>query len=94
MKKNRRPVSRSGCQSGFSLMSATIRSATIMDKLFDPDPDDLHRIPGLFRRWELADVLAPGRHYRLERAGAADDGTPLFAVYADIRAADDAEGEG
>lgn len=62
-----------------------------MDALFDPDPDDLHRLPGLFRRWELADVLLPGRHYRLERAGAADDGTPLYAVYADTIDLDDEE---
>ena len=53
-----------------------------MDLLFDPDPDDLHRLPGLFRRWEFAALLTPGCHYRIERAGAADDGTPLYAVYA------------
>lgn len=64
-----------------------------MDALFDPHPEDLHRIPGLFRRWELADVLAPGHHYRIERAGAADDGTPLYALFANTAAAsDDAEG--
>ena len=65
-----------------------------MDALFDPDPNDLHRLPGLFRRWELAEVLLPGRYCRIERAGAADDGTPLYAVYADIGAANNAEGEG
>ena len=64
-----------------------------MDLLFDPDPNDLQRLPGLFRRWELAEVLQPGRSYRLERAGAADDGTPLYAVFADISAADDTEGD-
>jgi hypothetical protein len=41
----------------------------------------LHRIPGLFRRWELAELLKPGEDYHLEDAGQASDGAPLFAVY-------------
>ena len=41
----------------------------------------LRRIPGLFRRWELAELLKPGEDYHLEDAGHADDGTPLLAVY-------------
>lgn len=53
-----------------------------MDLTFYSDPDAMQRIPGLFRRWELAEVLVPGRSYRIECAGAADDDTPLFAVYA------------
>ena len=64
-----------------------------MDLLFNPDPDDLHRLPGLFRRWEFAALLAPGCHYRIERAGTADHGTPLFAVYAGAgQSAGDGEG--
>ena len=45
------------------------------------DIDDLARLPGLFRRWELSNVLKTRRTYRLEEAGAHADGTPLVAVY-------------
>ena len=41
----------------------------------------LRRIPGLYRRWEVAELLKPGEDYHLEDAGHADDGTPLLAVY-------------
>ena len=44
-------------------------------------PSELYRIPGLFRRWELAEVLAPGNDYHLEDAGTTSDGIPLIAVY-------------
>ena len=44
-------------------------------------PSELYRIPGLFRRWELAEVLEPGNDYHLEDAGTTSDGTPLIAVY-------------
>lgn len=39
------------------------------------------RLPGLYRRWELETVLAPGTAFHLEEAGASSDGTPLFAIY-------------
>jgi len=39
------------------------------------------RLPGLFRRWELTELLQPGLDYHLEQAGFASDGSPLFAVY-------------
>ena len=39
------------------------------------------RLPGLLRRWEIERVLEPGADYRVEEAGMARDGTPLFAVY-------------
>ncbi len=39
------------------------------------------RLPGLFRRWEIEQVLEPGVDFHLEEAGEASDGTPLFAVY-------------
>ena len=45
------------------------------------DQPELERIPGLFRRWELAQVLEPGRDYRLEDAGETDCGTKLIALY-------------
>jgi hypothetical protein len=43
--------------------------------------DELRRLPGLFRRWELAQVIEAGEDYRVEDAGTAGDGTALFAVY-------------
>ena len=39
------------------------------------------RIPGLLRSWEIQLLLEPGCVLRVEDAGEADDGTPLFAVY-------------
>ncbi len=42
---------------------------------------ELRRIPGLYRRWELAEVLEPGVEYRLEDAGETDCGTKLIALY-------------
>jgi len=45
------------------------------------DTSELHRIPGLFRRWELAQVLEPGADYHIEDAGETRDGTSLLAIY-------------
>jgi hypothetical protein len=42
---------------------------------------DLHRLPGLYRRWEVAQILEPGADYHLEDAGRTADGVPLVAVY-------------
>jgi hypothetical protein len=57
---------------------------------FDPVPNHLlRRLPGLFRRWELGEVIEAGKDYRVEDAGMARDGTTLFAVYA--AAAEEAE---
>jgi hypothetical protein len=39
------------------------------------------RVPGLLRRWEIEQLLEPGCVLHVEEAGAAEDGTPLFAVY-------------
>lgn len=47
----------------------------------EPDSDEFLRLPGLFRRWELEQVLEPGFDFHIEEAGEASDGTPLFAVY-------------
>lgn len=45
------------------------------------EPMELRRLPGLYRRWELAELLAPGEDYHLEDAGETRDGTPLLVVY-------------
>lgn len=42
---------------------------------------EFRRLPGLYRRWELPEVCAPNRSYRIEDAGPHADGTPLLAVY-------------
>ena len=44
---------------------------------------EMIRIPGLYRSWELPELLESGRHYRIEGAGFHEDGNPLLAVYAD-----------
>lgn len=45
------------------------------------DDEDFVRLPGLFRRWEIEQVVDPGADFHLEEAGNASDGTPLLAVY-------------
>jgi len=45
------------------------------------DRQEYLRLPGLFRRWELEQVLEEGTDFHFEEAGTASDGTPLFAVY-------------
>ncbi|MGH7296491.1 MAG: hypothetical protein ACRELB_16255 [Polyangiaceae bacterium] len=47
----------------------------------ETDPAQFTRLPGLFRRWEIEQVLEPGSDFHIEEAGDASDGTPLFAVY-------------
>ena len=47
-------------------------------------PCELRRLPGLFRRWEMPQLFEAGEDYRIEDAGAAEDGTPLYAVYKSI----------
>jgi len=63
-----------------------------MNSKTDPVPEDLKRIPGLYRRWELPEILKNQRAYRIENAGSHQDGTPLVAVYADADAASVAPG--
>lgn len=46
-----------------------------------PGDEDFIRLPGLFRRWELNDVVELGADFHLEDAGEAADGTQLIAVY-------------
>jgi len=45
--------------------------------------EDLKRLPGLYRRWELVEVFEPNRNYHIEDAGTHADGTPLLAVFVD-----------
>ena len=52
--------------------------------MLSPTPitlDAFRRLPGLYRRWELIEILQPSVHYHLEHAGAMQDGTPLVAVF-------------
>ena len=39
---------------------------------------ELVRIPGLYRRWELAEVVKIHHAFRIEDAGVHQDGTPLL----------------
>jgi hypothetical protein len=64
-----------------------------MDEI-DPVPDHvLRRLPGLFRRWEIAQIIEAGKDYHLEDAGSACDGTTLYAVYVSKPAAPEAQVE-
>jgi len=47
----------------------------------DTPSEDLKRIPGLFRRWELPEIFEANRDYHIEDAGVHADGTPLVALY-------------
>lgn len=51
-------------------------------EMHDSSDSQLHRLPGLFRRWELGQVIKTGADYRIEDAGSAGDGTPLYSIYA------------
>ena len=46
-----------------------------------PRPDEFSRIPGLFQRFELQQVVRPGLEFYLEPGEKLTDGTQLFAVY-------------
>ena len=46
-----------------------------------PGDEDFIRLPRVFRRWELNDVVELGADFHLEDAGEAADGTQLIAVY-------------
>ena len=45
------------------------------------EDDDFVRLPGLFRRWEIEQVVDPEAEFHIEGAGTSFDGTDLFAVY-------------
>ncbi|QNT71177.1 hypothetical protein [Defluviicoccus vanus] len=59
-----------------------------MNQVTSSPPSDLRRLPGLFRRWELAQIIEAGRDYRIEDAGEAGDGTVLFAIYRSVPTTD------
>lgn len=42
---------------------------------------DMVRIPGLYRHWELPQILRMHEAFRIEAAGSHEDGTPLLAVF-------------
>jgi len=44
--------------------------------------DEWLRLPGLFRRWELEQVVDGDHDLHVEPAGHCEDGTSLFAAYA------------
>ena len=50
-------------------------------------PDEFHRLPGLFRHWDLQQLLRGGDDYHVEYASLTEDGTPLFSVYRRARGA-------
>ncbi len=41
----------------------------------------LVRVPGLYERWELADVVEPGAEYFFVDAGSDSKGRPLVQIY-------------
>lgn len=43
--------------------------------------EDFLRLPGLFRRWELEQVIEGSDEFHISSSGRAEDGTELFAVY-------------
>ena len=43
--------------------------------------ENLKRIPGLFRRWELSEIFEANCDYHIEDAGTHADGTPLIALF-------------
>lgn len=44
-------------------------------------PSEWLRLPGLFRRFEVSDLIEPGDAFLVEEAGEAEDGIELFAIY-------------
>ena len=58
-----------------------------MNQTIPSSQDELRRLPGLFRRWELPQVLDAGNDYRIEDAGTTSDGAPLFAIYRSVAGA-------
>lgn len=46
-----------------------------------PGDEDFIRLPGLFRRWELNDIIELGADFHFEAAGETADVTQLIAVY-------------
>lgn len=79
-------MSHAGPAVGFLHSDATARpnqngKTTRMKHDADLPLEDLKRLPGLYRRWELTEVFEPHRNYQIEDAGTHADGTPLLAIY-------------
>jgi hypothetical protein len=52
------------------------------DPFINPgDLSDWKRIPGLFRKWEFAELIEDHDAISFERAGETKDGTELWALY-------------
>jgi hypothetical protein len=80
-------MSRSGGRNGFFPVTAKQNAeqheqGLTMQERHPVPAAEMVRIPGLYRRWELPEVLKNHHAYRIEDAGAHQDGTPLLAVYA------------
>ncbi len=45
------------------------------------DDEEWLRLPGLFRRWEFAEVIDAGDEYLVQQAGHDESGGSLFAIY-------------
>ena len=43
--------------------------------------EDFLRLPGLFRRWELEQVIQGSDEFHVSAAGSTEDGAELFSVY-------------
>ena len=43
--------------------------------------DEHERLPGLYLRWELPEILRIGGEYRIEPGGQTTDGATLVAVF-------------
>jgi len=52
------------------------------------------RLPGLFRRWEIEQIIDVGADFHIEEAGTCCDGTPLMAVYRRDHPAEREDGSG
>ena len=46
-----------------------------------PKRDDFSRVPGLYQRFEVQQVLKSGPEFYIELGGKLTDGTELFAIY-------------
>jgi hypothetical protein len=79
-KVKRTPNDRRGQRSGWRGFDALLIHTTI--------DNEFRRLPGLFRRWELKDVVEAGPDFHFEEAGTTADGSSLFATYRRDRAAD------
>lgn len=62
-------------------------------KLSIANTNEWLRLPGLFRRWELEQVIKPGEDFFVENAGTCEDGTSLLAIYHRPHAGEEARDE-